>query len=275
MSYSKYPNLVPAVRSVMKSTFSQLIRQVPFVLLPTLAIVALWAIAANLLNDPGTLPGPLAVLEQTYTVLTTPDAFGYTAVDHTWITFYRAMLMSVVILALSVVLGVVMAIHKPTEDSLINVLPFAMTAPEVVVLLLCLVWVGFTFSGVALALVIVITPFGAVNIWKGAQDLDTEVLEMANSFNLSSLTIWRHIFIPHLLPYILSSYRYLLAMTWKVTMVGEVFGLQTGLGSVFRTHFQIGNIDVILAYLVIFIPLVLALEYLVLKPMENVLFQWR
>ncbi len=245
------------------------------VIIPIGVLLILWAGLATYIGNPNVLPGPVVTFEQTYHLSVTEDPHGATAFDHVWVTFVRAILASLVVLVLSIVLGVLMTIHKPIGDSLVNLLPFGMSVPAVVIILLSLVWFGFHEIGLVFAVIVTATPYGVINMWEGAQDVDVGLLEMARSFDLPAIDVWRHIYIPHLLPYLFGSYRYILGMVWKVTVLGEVFGLSDGLGAMFRTHFQFGNIDIVLGYLMVFVVIVLLIEYGVLKPLEDHLFRWR
>lgn len=275
MALNQSNSRLPGSRSVLVRLLSIVRRNLLETTLPIAGLLVLWAGLSLYINDPGVLPSPITTFEQTYVLSVTEDAYGLTAFDHVGITFVRAMVASVVVLVLSIVLGVLMTVVRPIGDSLVNLLPLGMSIPAVVVILLSLVWFGFDETGLIFAVIVTATPYGVINMWEGAQDVDVGLLEMAHTFDLSSAAVWRHIYIPHLLPYLFGSYRYILGMVWKVTVLGEVFGLSDGLGAMFRTNFQFGNIEIVLGYLMIFIGIVLLIEYVVLKPLEEYLFRWR
>jgi len=64
-------------------------------------------------------------------------------------------------------------------------------------------------------------------------------------------------------------------MTWKVAVIAEVFGISNGVGSRVRFWFLQGNIAEVLAYSVLFIGVVLVIEYLILSPIQKRAFAWR
>ena len=245
------------------------------VVVPILAMIALWDALAIVLGDPNTLPRPVMTFERTVTVATTEDFHGLTGIDHLQYSLRRAVLASLLALAASVAVGVLMTTSRPFEKGLSSLLPFAMTIPTVVIILLSMVWFGFNERGVIIAVVIASTPFGIVNMWQGAQDIDTDLITMAQSFGASTVQLWRDVYVPHLLPYIFGSYRYVFGMVWKIVVLGEVFGLQEGLGTRFRYHYQIGEIESVLAYLMLFVIVILVVEYVVLKPVEAYAFKWK
>ena len=55
----------------------------------------------------------------------------------------------------------------------------------------------------------------------------------------------------------------------------EVFGISNGVGSRVRFWFLQGNIAEVLAYAVLFVGVVLVIEYAVLNPVQDRAFAWR
>ncbi|RQG94922.1 ABC transporter permease [Natrarchaeobius chitinivorans] len=262
-------------RSILVNISQRVRKQIHQIVLPLLGMIVLWQLAAMYVSDPMTLPTPMATFEQTYLLATTPDFRGLTALDHLRYTFVRAIVVSVIALSIATVFGVLMTTNKSFEEGLSNVLPFAMTVPTVVIILLSMIWFNFGERAVIFATVIAATPFGIINMWQGAKDIDVDLITMAHSFDASTAMVWRHIYIPHLLPYLFGSYRYILGMVWKIVILAEVFGIENGFGAMFRYYFQMGELVVMLGYLMLFVAVVLIIEYAVLKPLEEYLFRWR
>lgn len=252
-----------------------LLTRVKQIIFPLIVIGITWYVAALVVNNPSLLPSPQATLAQIYEITTTRDFRGYTAIDHLRATTWRAVLSSIIALALSVGGGILMSTNDLVEDSISDWLPFWMTTPTIVIIFLSMVWFDFSNLAVIFAAVIASTPFGVVNMWEGAQDVEVDLLTMADSFDASTSMVWRHIFIPHLLPFMFGSFRYILGMVWKLVVLAEVFGLSKGIGSMFRYYFQQGNLLVVFAYVILFISVVVIIEYGILNPLESYLFRWR
>lgn len=245
------------------------------IVVPLAVIGFTWYVAAILLNNPSQLPTPQETLRQSYTVMTTEDFRGYTALNHLELTVRRALISSTIGVTVAIVGGVLMSTNDLVEESVASWLPFWMTTPTVVIILLSMVWFNFSETSVLFAVVVASTPFGIVNMWEGAKDVNFDLLTMADSFDASTAMVWRHIYFPHLLPYLFGSYRYILGMVWKMVILAEVFGLSAGIGAMFRYYFQQGRLVMVLAYLIPFIVVVLTIEYAVLKPLETYFFRWR
>ncbi len=238
-----------------------------------LSFVALWHVGSLFLGD--ALPSPYSTVQTIIEVLQEPDARNATAIDHLFVSLRRVFIILAIALTLSVIIGVAMGLYESVEKLFSPWIPIGMTTPDVVVILIVMIFLGFDGSSIVLAIIFTATPFGVINMWEGMKDLDPDLIEMSRTFESSSLLMWRYIFIPHLLTYIFASTRYLLGMVWKVVLVGEAFGTQTGMGAVIRFWFNNGQLEPILAYLLLFIITIFIIEYLILKQLELRLFAWR
>ena len=66
-----------------------------------------------------------------------------------------------------------------------------------------------------------------------------------------------------------------LALTWKIVLVVELLGRPNGVGFEIRTFFNYFDIAGILAYSFAFIGIVVAIESLILQPIERRVEAWR
>ena len=98
---------------------------------------------------------------------------------------------------------------------------------------------------------------------------------MATAFRLS----WRRrlfqVYLPQLYPYLLLSARSGLALVWKIVLVVELLGRSNGVGFQLGLYFQFFDITSILAYSFAFIAVVMAIEYLLIAPIDRRLTKWR
>ncbi len=238
-----------------------------------LVFLGLWQ--AGSVRLPRMLPSPVVVFETTVEILTAEGPRGNTGVEHLWVSLRRSLFVLGVSLTISIAVGVMMGINSHVESVVSTWLPFWMTSPDVVVILLVMIIVGFTGTSIVIAVIITVTPFGIVNMWQGTKDLDPELLEMARAFDSDSSLVWRYIYVPHLFSYIFASSRYMLGMTWKVVLVGEAFGTSTGMGAIIRFWYSVGAVAEILAYLSLFVVVIFVIEYLIYSPIQSWLFAWR
>ena len=78
--------------------------------------------------------------------------------------------------------------------------------------------------------VAILTPFCLVNLAEGLRELDQEILEMGRSFTRNRIRIFIKITIPMLLPYVIAAIRIAYGVCWKIALVSELFGAESGIG---------------------------------------------
>ena len=81
--------------------------------------------------------------------------------------------------------------------------------------------------------------------------------------------------LPQLLPFLLAAARTGLALIWKIVLVFEVLGSDGGVGFRINVLFQFFDITGILAMTTSFVAIVVAFDYLVLRPLDMLMDQWR
>jgi NitT/TauT family transport system permease protein len=140
---------------------------------------------------------------------------------------------------------------------------------------LAVMWFGYSEAGGLVAVMAVVTPYVAVNVFEGAKAMDKSLVEMAVTFRARRPLLIRKVFLPQLMPYLFSAFRYAFGMTWKIVALAETFGLKYGIGYMFFFWFGQFNMDQVLAWIVMFVVLMLILEHGVFARLERRAFVWR
>ena len=65
---------------------------------------------------------------------------------------------------------------------------------------------------------------------EGLKELDRELIEMARSFTRSPIKVFWRITVPLLMPYVVAALRIAYGVGWKIALVAELFGTESGLG---------------------------------------------
>ena len=73
----------------------------------------------------------------------------------------------------------------------------------------------------------------------------------------------------------MSSARSGLSLIWKIVLVVELLGRSEGVGFKLFGFFQFFDITGILAYTFFFVAIILLIEFLFVRPIENRLTEWR
>ncbi|MFL2669503.1 MAG: ABC transporter permease [Alphaproteobacteria bacterium] len=238
-------------------------------------LIILWYFAAILMADAEVLPGPLAIAYAIVGVITEPGPEGRSAFFHVGITLGRTFITFGVAMALGIAIGLAMGLRKTIEYSMMSLIPLALTMPTILMVFLAVMWFGFNEIGSLVAVVGVVTPYVAVNIFQGAQAMDKSVIDMATVFRADKKMMIRKVYIPQLLPYIFSAFRFAFGMTWKIVALAETFGIKYGIGYMFFFWFEQFNMELVLAWIIMFVILMLALEHGVFARLEHAAFKWR
>src|SRR5262249_57272311 len=121
----------------------------------------------------------------------------------------------------------------------------------------------------------VVTPYVAVTFFEGAKAMDKSLIDMGVVFKAQHSLLIRKVFLPQLMPYIFSAFRYAFGMTWKIVALAETFGLKYGIGYMFFFWFGQFNMAQVLAWIIMFVILMLVLEHGVFARLESRAFAWR
>ena len=142
-----------------------------------------------------------------------------------------------------------MGLSRLVERSLLAVIPLMLTIPTILMVFVAVLWFGFSEAGGLVAVMVVVTPYVAVNIFEGAKSMDKSLIDMAVTFKAQKSLRMRKVYIPQLMPYIFSAFRFAFGMTWKIVALAETFGLKYGIGYMFFFWFGQFNMTQVLAWI--------------------------
>ena len=231
--------------------------------------LAIWQLGA-VYADADVLPAPYEVLLNLLFHLQSGELLF-----HVGVTLIRVTISFFLAMSVGVALGIIMGRYKKWDNALDGILVFALNLPALVVIILCYLWFGLGEFAAILAVTINKFPVVVVNMREGARAVDQDLLQVATAFRLD----WRkrlfQVYLPQLYPYLLLSARSGLALVWKIVLVVELLGRSNGVGFQLGIYFQFFDIASILAYSFAFIAVVMAIEYLLISPIDRRLTAWR
>src|SRR6516165_9124133 len=239
------------------------------------ALLLLWWGGSQLMRAPDVLPGPAAIARTIASDLASTGPEGQSAYLHIGITLARIAIAFAASMLVGIAVGLAMGISRTLEGALMAIIPLLLTVPTILMVFLAVMWLGFSEAGGLVAVMTVVAPYVAVNIFEGTRAIDKSLIEMGLTFRASRALLVRKIYLPQLMPYIFSAFRYAFGMTWKVVALAETFGLKYGIGYMFFFWFEQFNMRQVLAWIVIFVILMLVLEHGVFARLESRAFFWR
>lgn len=245
-----------------------------------IVFLVVWAfVARQIVSTTGdqVLPGPAQVWPE---IVKLTAGFSFT--DPFAARFAEPLLQSLVRTAVGFATGFVFGVaigiasaklrwFAVTLTPLINAILFAST---LVIIYLGIVILGNSLFTIAVIGGLVVAPNVAIYMRDVMHDLDRELLDMADSYRVFSWQRIKDVYLPYLIPPMLAASRIGFSMSWKVILLTEVFGFPGGLGFQIRIAYGIFNLPVLLAWLAIFVVVLLLIEQLI-RITERAVVRWQ
>ncbi|HEX5606078.1 MAG TPA: ABC transporter permease subunit [Candidatus Binatia bacterium] len=249
-------------------------KQIALRFLSIVSFLAVWWIG-SLFSAPEILPSPAAIGATIVDNFTTPGPEDKTAEFHIGVTLARIFFTFTVAMALGIGLGLLMGLRPKIELAFGWLLPLTLTIPTLLAVFLCVMWFGYSEAGGLFAVILTVTPFVVVNMLAGTKALDKDLIDMARAFKANRRLMIRKVLLWQLMPYIFAAFRYAFGMTWKIVALAETFGLKYGVGYMFTFWFEQFNMTQVMAWIVLFVALMLILEHGIIARIEDKIFAWR
>jgi NitT/TauT family transport system permease protein len=240
-----------------------------------LVLILLWWAASRAIHDPDILPGPGAVARTIVADFQKPGPEGESAYFDVGITLVRIFIAFAAAMIAGIGIGLAMGLNRTCERSLLALIPLLLTMPTILMVFLAIMWFGYSESGSLVAVMAVVTPYVAVNMYEGTKAMDKSLIEMGVTFKASPQLLLRKVYLPQLMPYIFAAFRYAFGATWKIVALAETFGLKFGIGYMFFFWFQQFDMTQVLSWIIMFVVLMLILEHGVFARIESRAFAWR
>ncbi|AZO93387.1 ABC transporter permease [Halocella sp. SP3-1] len=149
------------------------------------------------------------------------------------------------------------------------------TIPPVVWLVLAVIWFGIADDLTPIFLIFIVSfPVVFINIYHGLGNIDYGLVEMARFYHCSRKQIFFDIYLPSLLPHLMSAISIGLAFAWKSTVFAEFVGSSSGIGFALSVANNNLQTDRLFAWAIVLIVLMFSFEYLIIKPLKKYVMRW-
>jgi len=238
-------------------------------LLTIVVCILLWK-GVSLLFLPVFLPGPLVLLDRVVVVY--GDPASYIVVWQTLSRIFEGLIVSMLI---GTALGLSMGLQRNVEAFLDSWIMVLLTFPAVCWAFLSVLWFGLSDIGPVLTIVLIVFPFVAMNVWEGTKAIEKDLIDMAKVYKAKRYLTIRKVLIPQLMPYLFSSMRIALSLSWKIALVGEAFAVGSGVGQKLIYYFEDTRVDMMLAWGISFMIVMVLIDLFVFRIWERKTFAWR
>jgi NitT/TauT family transport system permease protein len=228
-----------------------------------LVLLAWWLLAQRL--PPIVLPDPWSVMKALAMLF-----YDLESLHNIAATGLRVVLSVVLATVLAAALaGLAYYVPVLQDVVLMRIQPFFGAMPSVGWAIVGLIWFKVSDFTVIFIQVAILIPFCLVNFTQGLRDLDIELIEMGRSFTRSRRLILIKLIVPLLLPQAVASLRIAYGVCWKIALVSELFGAESGLGYVMLQAQIVADVTTVMATCLAIVLLFSAGDYLILRPLSR------
>jgi len=238
-------------------------------LLTIAASILIWK-GVSLFFLPSFLPGPLVLLDRV--ILVYGDPASYIVIWQTLSRIFKGLIVSMLI---GTAIGLSMGLQRNVEAFLDSWIMVLLTFPAICWAFLSVLWFGLSDFGPILTIVLIVFPFVTMNVWEGTKAMEKELIDMAKVYKAKRYLTVRKVLIPQLMPYLFSSMRIALSLSWKIALVGEAFAVGSGVGQKLVYYFEDTEVDMMLAWGISFMIVMVLIDLFGFRIWERKTFAWR
>lgn len=179
---------------------------------------------------------------------------------------------------ISAVLGLFIGVLsglRPNFNTFIS--PFLVTirsVPVISLILLALIWFNPNVVPIFIAM-LTMFPFICTNVADGIKSVDPNLIQMANFYRVDKRKILRCVYIPAIMPFIISGASSAMGIGWRAIIIGEVLSQpKYGIGTKMQTAQTYLNVEAVIAWTLIAIIISFAFEKII-RLYEKRVLKWR
>ena len=238
-------------------------------LLSLAVLLVLWQ-GLSAYADTRTLPAPSAVF-----AFILREAQSGSLFFNVGVTLARVAVSFVIAMSLGVLLGIALGRSRLADRLLDTPLLVVLNTPALVITVLAYVWLGLTEIAAIVAVALNKLPNVAVIMREGARGLDPGLEEMATTYRFDRRTWIAHVLLPQLQPFMVAAARSGISLAWKIVLVVELLGRPNGVGFAINYYFTLFDVTAVIGYSLVFMSVMLALDSLLLQPLDAHVRRWR
>lgn len=238
-------------------------------LLSLVGLLLLWK-AVSLFFLPTFLPSPIDLLTSIVAIFSHLSAYLIVAK-----TLQRVIAGLILSMLIGTATGLMMGLRRSVESFFDSWVMVLLTFPAISWAFLSVLWFGISDIAPIFTIVLIVFPYVTMNVWEGTKAMDKELTDMATVFRANRFLLLRKVLLPQLMPYLFSSLRISFALSWKIALVSEAFGAGRGVGKELTYWFQGIRVDMMLAWGMSFMLLMVLIDVVILRRWEKHAFSWR
>jgi NitT/TauT family transport system permease protein len=238
-------------------------------------MLSVWELL-SLIFPPAFIPSPIRVGEVMVQNFYIPRGPGlHTALYHIGRSMERIAIGFLLSMLVGGMIGIAIGINRHADTMLSQWVAVGLTIPSLFWALIAVMWFRISETTAIFTILAVSFPYVSVQMAAAVKNANKNLVDMARVFGSSRSLMIRKVFIPQLMPNIFSAGRSAFAMSWKVCTIAELFGLSDGVGFMLNYWFGEFRIEQVMAWILAFVLIMLAIENFVLVRLEKRVLRWR
>lgn len=241
---------------------------------PLVALLIIWWAGALLLNRARVYPTPDVVVGALIEIASGRGELG-PAYFHMAATLGRLGAAFGISMVVGTLLGILAGRVRLVFSLLENILWIFMAVPSIVWVFIFAVAFGISNFVPIAAVAALLTPMVLVNIAEGAKSVPSDIVEMSDSYKVTRWQRLTGVFLPFLVPYLVSSARTAFGLGVKLVVVAEVVGLASGVGYEIQYWYDRLFMGPIVAWGIVMVAVGLVVDYGIFGPLERRVSRWK
>jgi NitT/TauT family transport system permease protein len=216
------------------------------------------------------LPAPLETFRTLAAIIAAPE-FHAVAID----TALRSLAGFAIAASGGTLLGIAAGYSFAAIRVLKPIVTVILGVPPIAWIVLALIWFGASGGTVIATIVIAAVPIAFAGAVEGVATRDRGLESMATAFGAGPLRRFWTVVVPHLVAHLFPAWTTTLGTAFKVAVMAELLANAGGIGGALAR--SRANLDVAeaMAWVVLVVAMLLAIEYGVLHPVRAALERWR
>ena len=171
--------------------------------------------------------------------------------------------------------GIAAGLHPALARTLKPIAAILLGIPPIAWIVLAMLWFGTTGLTPVFTVLVTALPICFAVAVEGARTRDQGIEAMARSFGAPRAMMLWDVHLPHILSYLFPGWVTALGLAWKVTVMAELLASTDGIGA--GLALARVNLDTAeaLAWILALLVMLLAVELLVLDPLQRRMEPWR
>jgi NitT/TauT family transport system permease protein len=145
-------------------------------------------------------------------------SFFWKSISHSIFRVIAGLFLSFL---LGLIIGVASSINNYIYDLINPLIGVIKSTPVMSFIIIALIWFSSDFAPIFICFLMCF-PIIWTNVVAGIRNVDTQLLEMAEVYNVKKYNIIKHIYLPSIAPYFYAASITTLGLGWKVTVAAEV-----------------------------------------------------